>query len=91
MTAPAAAIRADERQSQYRAVRCARCDAVVRAAKFSLQHTSVQWDAVSVAQCAEFARRQAAGEQTALIERCDSLRNSIEAAVAGGQLPVAPP
>jgi hypothetical protein len=83
--------RPDERQSHYSEVACEACGAVVRAAKFSFQHTSVQWDAVAVRQCAEFARRAARGEQTPLIERCASMRASIEAAAADGRLPVAPP
>ena len=61
------------------------------AAKFSFQHTSVQWDAAAVRQCAEFARRAALGEQAALIERCGAIRASIEAAVLRGELPVVPP
>ncbi len=61
------------------------------AAKFSVQHTSVQWDAAAVRQCAEFAQRAAMGEQTPLIERCDAMRASIEAAARHGRLPVAPP
>jgi hypothetical protein len=64
---------------------------VVLAAKFSFQHTSVQWDAAAVRQCAEFSRRTALGQQTALIERCEAMRASIEAAVLAGLLPVAPP
>lgn len=88
---PGGQARPDERQSEYREVVCAACGAMVRAAKFSVQHTSVQWDAASVRQCAEFARRTAVGEQTALIERCGSMRASIEAAAIGGRLPVAPP
>ncbi len=83
--------RPDERQSQYREVVCEACGAMVRAAKFSVQHTSVQWDAAAVRQCAEFARRTAVGEPTALIERCRSMRASIEAATLDGRLPVAPP
>ena len=88
---PGGTARPDERQSRYCPVQCADCGAVVLAAKFSIQHTSVQWDAAAVGQCAEFARRAARGEQTALIERCDSMRASIEAAVTDGELPVAPP
>jgi hypothetical protein len=72
-------------------VTCARCGAVVQAAKFSSQHTSVQWDASAVRRCAEFGRRVAAGEQTPLIERCEAMRASIDAAVREGRLPVAPP
>ncbi len=85
------ASRPDERQSLYCPVECRVCGAVVLAAKFSVQHTSVQWDAAAVRQCAEFARRTAAGEQTPLIERCSAMRASIETAALEGRLPVAPP
>jgi len=86
-----AAGRPDERNSEYRQVMCADCGAVVLAAKFSIQHTSVQWDAAALRRCTEFARRVAAGEQTPLIERCEAMRASIEAAARQGQVPVAPP
>jgi hypothetical protein len=85
------AARLDERRFQYCLVQCAECGAVVQAAKFSAQHTSVQWDVAAVRSCTEFARRAAAGEQTPLIERCDAMRVSIELAVREGRLPVAPP
>ncbi len=85
------AARPDERRFRFCPVRCAECGAVVQAAKFSMQHTSVQWNGAAVGQCAEFARRTAAGEQTPLIERCDAMRASIETAVREGLLPVAPP
>lgn len=83
--------RPDERRSRYCPVQCAGCGAVVLAAKFSSQHTSVQWDQAAVRRCAEFARRVAAGGQTPLIERCEALRASIETAVCEGRLPVVPP
>jgi hypothetical protein len=83
--------RPDERRFWYCPVECAECGAVVQAAKFSAQHTSVQWDGTAVRRCAEFARRAAAGEQTPLIERCDAMRASIDTAVREGRLPVAPP
>jgi hypothetical protein len=83
--------RPDERVAEYCEVQCGACGAVVRAAKFSVHHTSVQWDAAAVRQCAEFARRTARGEQTPLIERCASIRASIEAAALDGRLQVAPP
>jgi hypothetical protein len=88
---PGGSARPDERLSQYREVECSSCGAVVRAAKFSVHHTSVQWDAAAVRQCAEFARRTATGEQTPLIERCVSMRASIDAAALAGRLPVQPP
>jgi hypothetical protein len=83
--------RPDERRFRYCPVQCAECGAVVQAAKFSMQHTSVQWNGAAVRQCAEFAERTAAGEQTPLIERCDAMRASIETAVREGRVPVAPP
>jgi hypothetical protein len=89
MTQPRA--RPDERKARYCPVYCDVCGAVVRAAKFSVQHTSVQWDADAVRRCAEFARRVAAGERTPLIERCEALRASLDAAVLDGRLPVEPP
>jgi hypothetical protein len=84
-------VRPDERTLQYRSVTCVACGAVVLAAKFSVQHTSVQWDAAAVRRCAEFGRRVAAGERTPLIERCEAMRASIEAAAIDGRLPVTPP
>lgn len=82
---------ADERRPVTREVCCARCAAVVLAAKFSPQQTSVQWTADAVRTCAEFAGRVARGEQTALIDGCASLRASIDAAARDGRLPVVSP
>ena len=83
--------RADERRASPRPVRCARCCATVLVAKFSSQHTSVQWTAPAAASCAEFGAGAAEGARGALIEGCGALRDSIDAAVASGQLAVAPP
>jgi hypothetical protein len=69
-------------------VACARCGAVVQVAKFSLQHTSIQWPAEAVLCCAEFAGTD---RHSALIPTCASLRDSIEDAVAGGRVEVLPP
>jgi hypothetical protein len=82
---------ADERRASARPVRCARCGAVALVAKFSPQHTSVQWNAAATSSCAEFGPRAAAGARGALIEGCGALRDSIDAAVAAGRLAVAPP
>jgi hypothetical protein len=82
---------ADERLARFGQVGCDRCGAVVLVAKFSPQHTSVQWSPASVRACAEFRARVAAGEQTALIDTCASLRDSIERAVLQGRLEVSPP
>ena len=78
----------DERQGAAKPVECLRCGAAVLAAKFSPQHTSVQWSAAAVRACQEFG---AADRPSALVEGCASLRDSIDAAVAAGRLEVSPP
>jgi hypothetical protein len=93
--------RADDRRASWQPVRCARCGAAVQVAKFSPQHTSVQWTAAATASCAEFGARAAAatgtgigtgtGTGTALTEGCGALRDSIDSALAAGLLSVCPP
>jgi hypothetical protein len=85
------ASRTDERDASFRQVACDRCGAMVLAAKFSPQHTSVQWSQLSVRACTEFSAQVARGQQTALIEGCASLRASIGRAAAAGRLGVSPP
>jgi hypothetical protein len=86
-----AVLRDDERRARSQPVRCARCGAVVLVAKFSPQHTSVQWTATATASCAEFGARAAPRAGGAPAEGCCALRDSIDAAVASGRLAVAPP
>jgi hypothetical protein len=81
----------DERHAAFCSVECGRCGAAVLAAKFSPQHTSVQWSAAAVRACAEFSAAAALGRPSALVEGCGSLRDSIDAAVAAGRLEVSPP
>jgi hypothetical protein len=81
----------DEWHPGFRQVECDRCGAAVLVAKFSPQHTSVQWDSASLRACAEFSAKAAAGEQTALIDTCASLRDSIQEAVLSDRLQVSPP
>ena len=50
----------DERHASLGPVECARCGAAVLAAKFSPQHTSIQWSAAAVRACAEFGALAAA-------------------------------
>jgi hypothetical protein len=87
--------RADDRRASWQPVRCARCGAAVQVAKFSPQHTSVQWTAAAAASCAEFGARAAAGvgagPGSAPIEGCGALRGSIDSALAAGLLSVCPP
>ena len=78
----------DERHAALSPVECARCGAAVLAAKFSPQHTSVQWSEAAVRACAEFG---ALRRPSALVAGCASLRDSIDAAVASGRLAVSPP
>jgi hypothetical protein len=78
----------DERHAHLVQVECGRCGAAVLAAKFSPQHTSVQWSAEAARACWEFA---ALGRPSALAEGCASLRDSIDAAVKSGRLEVTPP
>ena len=82
---------ADEREAGFRPVACGRCGAVALVAKFSPQHTSVQWSSEAVRTCAEFSARVAAGEQTALIDTCATLRTSIDRAVLESRLTITPP
>ncbi len=82
---------ADDREAGFRPVECERCGAAVLVAKFSPQHTSVQWTLESVRACAEFSARVAAGEQTGLIDTCASLRDSIDRAVLQGRIEVPAP
>jgi hypothetical protein len=86
-----APVHLDEREAAFCPVECARCGAAVLAAKFSPQHTSVQWSAAAVRACEEFAAFSALGRPSALVEGCGSLRDSVDAAVAAGRLEVSPP
>ena len=81
----------DERYGAFCPVECGRCGAGVLAAKFSPQHTSVQWSAAAVQACFEFAAAAALGRPSALVEGCGRLRDSIDDAVAAGRLEVSPP
>jgi len=83
---------ADERRVSAQPVRCGRCGTTALVAKFSPQHTSVQWTLAAAVGCAEFrAARAAAGGGGAPSEGCAALRDSIDAAVASGRLTVRPP
>ncbi|WP_159840472.1 hypothetical protein [Nocardia sp. CY41] len=62
-------------------ITCRTCDTCVLVEKYSPQHTSVQWTTGAVAACAEFA-----GADSARVRTCVALRDSIDAAVAGGRL-----
>ena len=78
----------DERHVAASPVQCARCGAAVLAAKFSPQHTTVQWSAAAVRACQAYG---GSDRPSALDEGGASMRDSIDAAVAAGRLEVAPP
>ena len=84
-------LRADNRltEAPMTVVRCRRCAADVLARKSSWNQTSVQWDAVASARCLE--RREAqrlAGHHRGPFLACAALRDSIQVAVATGELAV---
>jgi DNA-directed RNA polymerase subunit RPC12/RpoP len=81
----------DERDTRLQPVCCTYCGAKVLVAKFSPQHTSVQWDKAAMKACLEFSALVSAGGQSALIEGCGAMRDSIDAAVSAGHLTVVPP
>ncbi|MDP9100882.1 MAG: hypothetical protein M3N21_01895 [Actinomycetota bacterium] len=81
----------DRRSSPSAEVTCRRCATTVLVAKFSLAQTSIQWRGDAGATCAELARRRAAGQDTALVPACESLRESIDEAVREGLVEVPVP
>jgi hypothetical protein len=81
----------DERRAAFCPVECGQCGAGVLAAKFSPQHTSVQWSAEAVRACSEFSAAVSLGRPSALVQGCGSLRDSIDAAVTAGRLEVSAP
>ncbi|CAM3483686.1 hypothetical protein MYCO108962_22425 [Mycobacterium colombiense] len=73
-------------------VTCRECRARVLARKSSWNQTSVQWDAASSARCVE--RREAerlAGHHRGPFLACEALRDSIQVAVATGELAIVDP
>ena len=78
----------DERDSTMQDVSCGRCGTSVRVRKNSFAQTSIQWHTDPGESCAEMAAQRAAGRPTALVPACESLRDSIDAAVAAGVLVV---
>lgn len=73
-------------------VTCRECGARVLARKSSWNQTSVQWDAGALARCVE--RREAerlAGHHRGPFVACSALRDSIQGAVATGELAIVDP
>src|ERR1700759_3748390 len=71
-------------QARLTEVACLDCLARVRVKKNSDPHTSIQWDAESLAACAEFARMAGEPGGRAVYASCSRLRASIERAGGDG-------
>lgn len=72
-----------------RPVGCRRCGAQVLARKSSWNQTSVQWNAEAAALCVERAdAARIAGNHRVVFLACSALRESIEGAVAAGELSI---
>jgi hypothetical protein len=75
-------------QARLSEVACLDCLARVGVKKNSEHHTSIQWDAASLAQCTEFRRMERAPGGRHVHESCDRLRSSIDRAVADGEIEI---
>ncbi|WP_370942860.1 hypothetical protein AB5J62_27745 [Amycolatopsis sp. cg5] len=72
-----------------RPVDCDTCGTCVLVKKNSAQHTSIQWTTDAASSCQVFAERKAAGANTALLDTCERLTDSILRAVKNGLVEVA--
>ncbi len=75
-------------QARLTEVACLDCLAMVGVKKNSEHHTSIQWHADSLAQCAEFRKRDSEPGGRHVHETCSRLRSSIERAVAEGKIEI---
>ncbi|GAB3576845.1 hypothetical protein GCM10027445_41520 [Amycolatopsis endophytica] len=66
---------------------CASCGTRVLVKKNSVKHTSIQWT-TDAGSCPVFAEQAEAGENTALLDTCPKLVDSIGAAVRDGEFGV---
>ena len=69
-------------------VACLDCLARVGVKKNSEHHTSIQWDAESLAACAEFQKMAAEPGGRHVYASCSRLRSSIDRAVAEGEIEI---
>ncbi|MFE0023929.1 hypothetical protein [Amycolatopsis sp. NPDC059021] len=67
---------------------CRSCGTCVLVKKNSIQHTSIQWTTDAGRSCPVFAEQAASGAQTALLDTCSRLSESIDDAVRDGTLAV---
>lgn len=71
-----------------RPVRCTSCGTTVLVKKNSRKHTSIQWTTDAASSCAVYAEHVAAGGNSALLDTCERLSESIEGAARAGVLEV---
>jgi hypothetical protein len=71
-----------------RPLTCRTCGTCVLVKKNSVKHTSIQWTTDAARSCPVFAEKAAAGAQTALLDTCDRLGDSIAEALREGLLEV---
>jgi hypothetical protein len=75
-------------QARLTRVACLDCLAEVGVKKNSEHHTSIQWDAQSLVECAEFRKMDGEPGGRHVYASCSRLRSSIERAVAEGQVEI---
>jgi len=75
-------------QARLTEVACLDCLAKVGVKKNSEHHTSVQWHADSLAQCAEFRKMESEPGGRHVYASCSRLSSSIERAVTDGELEI---
>lgn len=68
-------------------VSCHRCGTCVLVKKNSLAHTEIQWT-TDTDRCTELGKNVQPGVLYSVTPTCEALRDSVEAAVRGGLLPV---
>ncbi|GAA5112026.1 hypothetical protein [Haloechinothrix salitolerans] len=71
-------------------VSCRSCATEVLVRKNSEQHTSIQWTSEPASSCPRYAEEVARGGNTALLDTCIELSESIATAAAEGEIPVGP-
>jgi len=89
VAAVAEATRADRERyltSGLQPVDCRFCHATVTVRRLGPGHTAVQWNTEASERCAYFAEVRESGGETARVEACPRLSDSIEHAVAEGYL-----
>ena len=75
-------------QARLTEVACLDCLAKVGVKKNSEHHTSIQWTAESLEQCAEFRKMDSTPGGRHVYASCSRLRSSIDQAVAEGKIEI---